>query len=102
MLVRGSVSAIDRKVASSTLYTTLDDYARFVSRLLNPRAGSQYAMEESRQVVVRSDIKVAWALGLGVEDTSLPSYFHLGSQSWVSIVLPRAAKELARRSIPDG
>lgn len=66
-------------LASSTLYTTLTDYARFVSRLLRPEPGSPFAMEEVRQVVVRPDLDLAWGLGLAVEDSSTPSFFHWGA-----------------------
>ncbi len=35
-----------KAVASSTLYTTLDDYAKFVTALLHPPPGSPFALEE--------------------------------------------------------
>lgn len=66
-------------LASSTLYTTLNDYSRFVSRLLRPEPGSPFAMEEVKQVVVRPDLGLAWGLGLAAEDSAAPSFFHWGA-----------------------
>jgi CubicO group peptidase (beta-lactamase class C family) len=66
-------------LASTTLYTTLNDYARFVSKLLKPATNSPFALEENRQVEVRSDLALGWGLGLAVEGTSPPSYFHWAS-----------------------
>jgi CubicO group peptidase (beta-lactamase class C family) len=66
-------------LASSTLYTTLDDYARFVSKLLRAKPGSPFAMEEMKQVDVRPDLDLAWSLGLAIENSSPTSYFHWGA-----------------------
>lgn len=66
-------------LTSSTLYTTLNDYVRFVSRLLRPEPGSPFAMEEMKQVVVRADLDLAWGLGLAAEGSSIPSFFHWGA-----------------------
>jgi CubicO group peptidase (beta-lactamase class C family) len=68
-----------RPLAASTLYTTLDDYTRFLSHLLSPPRGSPFALAESEQVVVRPDLKLAWGLGLAIEDDSPVSFFHWGS-----------------------
>ena len=73
------VPHFDHSLASNTLYTTLTDYARFVSRLLRPERSSPFAMEEVKQVVVRPDLDLAWGLGLAVEDASTPSFFHWGA-----------------------
>ena len=69
----------DHAVASTTFYTTLDDYAKFVSALLHAKPGSIFAMEEQKQVEVRPDLELAWGLGLGIEETDQPSFFHWGS-----------------------
>jgi hypothetical protein len=68
-----------KALASSTLYTTLDDYARFAEALLRPRPGSPFALEEIKQAEVRGDIDLGWALGVAVEDTQQKSYFHWGA-----------------------
>jgi CubicO group peptidase (beta-lactamase class C family) len=66
-------------LASSTLYTSLEDYAKFVSALLHPPSGSPVAWEETKQVEVNSEIKLDWGLGVAFEDTSKKAYFHWGS-----------------------
>lgn len=66
-------------LASSTLYTTLDDYAKFIATFLRPRPDSSITAEETKQVEVNSEIKLGWGLGLAVEDTSRPAYFHWGA-----------------------
>jgi CubicO group peptidase (beta-lactamase class C family) len=66
-------------LASSTLYTSLDDYAKFVAMLLHPPPGSPFAEEETKQVWVQRQIKLGWGLGLAVEDTPRKAYFHWGA-----------------------
>ena len=67
-------------LASSTLYTTLDDYAKFVSMLLHLRPDSSAAAEEeAEQVEVNAEIKLGWGLGVAVEDTPRRAYFHWGA-----------------------
>ncbi len=68
-----------KALASSTLYTSLDDYAKFVSALLHPRPGSPIAREESKQVEVNSAIKLGWGLGIALENTTKKAYFHWGA-----------------------
>jgi CubicO group peptidase (beta-lactamase class C family) len=68
-----------KAVVSSTLYTTLGDYSRFVSRLLKNDDNLPFSLEEKKQVVVRPDLDLAWGLGLAVEDGASPSYFHWGA-----------------------
>jgi CubicO group peptidase (beta-lactamase class C family) len=66
-------------VAPSTLYTTLDDYGKFVSALLHPQPGSVFATEETKQVEVNTAMRLAWGLGAAIEDTPRKAYFHWGS-----------------------
>jgi CubicO group peptidase (beta-lactamase class C family) len=66
-------------LASSTLYTTLDDYAKFILTLLNPPPGSPAALEETKQVEVNAKLKLGWGLGVAVEEVSRSAYFHWGA-----------------------
>jgi CubicO group peptidase (beta-lactamase class C family) len=78
----GSASRPERyvkAVASSTLYTSLDDYAKFVSALLHPLPGSPFALEETKQVDVDSGMDLCWGLGVALEETSKDSYLHWGA-----------------------
>ncbi len=72
------VAQYTQALAPSTLYTTLDDYARFVAALLNRQPGSVYATEQTSQVAVRQDLRLAWSLGLALETTT-ESVFHWGA-----------------------
>ena len=67
-----------KPVVSSTLYTTLGDYSRFVSRMLQHADDLPFSLEEEKQVVVRQDLGLAWGLGLAIEEASA-SYFHWGA-----------------------
>lgn len=66
-------------LASSTLYTSLDDYAKFVAMLLHPLPASPFALEETRQVEVNSKIRLGWGLGLALEGVPRRAYFHWGA-----------------------
>ena len=66
-------------IASSTLYTSLDDYAKFVSALLHPLPGSPIALEETKQVDVDPGITLCWGLGVALENTPNRAYFHWGA-----------------------
>jgi CubicO group peptidase (beta-lactamase class C family) len=66
-------------LASSTLYTTLDDYERFVSALLHPTTGSPFALEESEQVMVNPKLDLAWGLGVAIQTAPQKAYFHWGA-----------------------
>ena len=66
-------------LAASTLYTTLDDYAKFVSTLLHPRRGSVSALQETKQTDVDARLKLGWGLGVAVEEASRKVYFHWGA-----------------------
>jgi CubicO group peptidase (beta-lactamase class C family) len=66
-------------LASSTLYTTLDDYSKFVMALLYPKPGSVFALEETKQVEVDAEIKLEWGLGVAIEDRPRKAYFHWGA-----------------------
>lgn len=72
------IAQYSRALAPSTLYTTIGDYARFAAALLARRPGSVYAMEQTSQVLVRKDLRLAWGLGVGIEDTT-GSVFHWGA-----------------------
>ena len=41
--------------------------------------GSPQSFEERKQVTVRSDLDLAWGLGLAIEDEAIPSVFHWGA-----------------------
>lgn len=68
-----------KPIVASTLYTTLGDYSRFVSQMLHPTNHLPFAVEEERQKTVRPELHLAWGLGVAIEDTRLPSYFHWGA-----------------------
>ena len=72
------ISRYSRAVASSTLYTTLGDYALFISALLASKPETPYRAEQSKQVVVDPRIGLAWGLGVALEPSS-GSVFHWGS-----------------------
>ena len=72
------MSQYARAVASSTLYTTVSDYARFVAALLRAAPGSVYQTEQSKQVVVDPKLGLAWGLGVALEPAS-GSLFHWGA-----------------------
>ena len=75
----GEPSPIDHfshPVVSSTLYTTLGDYSRFLMQMLQPAADSPFLLEEKSQVAVRPDLGLYWGLGLAIERARLKSYFH--------------------------
>ena len=77
--VASPIAQFKTPLASSTLYTTLNDYAQFVARMLDPTNGSTFSMEEQSQVVVRPDLALAWGLGVAIERTKRRAYFHWGS-----------------------
>jgi CubicO group peptidase (beta-lactamase class C family) len=66
-------------VAASTLYTTLDDYDRFLAALYSPTSNSAYTRMQSPQVTVSAAIKLDWGLGLAIEAGPQPCYFHWGA-----------------------
>ena len=66
-------------LASSTLYTTLGDYAKFVTALLLPASGSPLALEETQQVEVNRKLKLAWGLGVAIEVAPRRAFFHWGA-----------------------
>jgi CubicO group peptidase (beta-lactamase class C family) len=68
-----------KPVVSSTLYTTLGDYSKFVLGMLRHSTGSPFSLEEKKQVAVRPDLDLAWGLGVAIEDKASPSYFHWGA-----------------------
>ena len=72
------ISRYSRAVASSTLYTTVGDYARFVSALLASKPGSAYRLEQAKQVMVSPKVGLAWGLGVALEPAS-GSVFHWGA-----------------------
>ncbi len=67
-----------RAVAASTLYTTLNDYSRFISAMLAAQPGTPYKLEETQQVVVSRGLSLGWGLGVAMEDSS-GSIFHWGA-----------------------
>jgi CubicO group peptidase (beta-lactamase class C family) len=71
-------NAYPHAVAPATLYTTLDDYSRFLQRLLDGDAIGKRMMQE--QTTVDRAYGMAWGLGIGIEDRE-PSiaYFHSGN-----------------------
>ena len=73
------IDQFSRPVVSSTLYTTLGDYSRFVTQMLQPAANSPFLLEEKSQVVVRSNLDLYWGLGLAIERARSDSYFHWGA-----------------------
>lgn len=78
----GIASPIDqfsRPVVSSTLYTTLGDYVRFLMEMLQPAADSPFLLEEQSQVVVRPKLNLYWGLGLAIERAQADSYLHWGA-----------------------
>lgn len=78
----GAPAPIDhfsRPVVSSTLYTTLGDYSRFLTKLLQPAADSPFLLEETNQVAVRPNLDLYWGLGVAIERARSNSYFHWGA-----------------------
>ena len=73
------IDQFSRAVVSSTLYTTLGDYSRFLMQMLEPAVGSPFQMEEKSQVAVRPDLNLYWGLGLAIERARSDSYFHWGA-----------------------
>jgi CubicO group peptidase (beta-lactamase class C family) len=68
-------------LAPSTLYTTAEDYAKFLESLLVlPLQDSPFGMEEQPQAVASAAAHVTWGLGVGLEDAhGQRSIFHMGS-----------------------
>jgi CubicO group peptidase (beta-lactamase class C family) len=64
-------------LAAATLYTTLDDYSRFVTVLLTGDAVTQQLF--SKQVTVNAEYGLAWGLGIGIANGANGDwYFHYG------------------------
>ena len=74
-----SIDQFSRPVVSSTLYTTLGDYSRFLMKMLQPAADSPFLLEEKGQVAVRPNLNLYWGLGLAIERARSDSYFHWGA-----------------------
>jgi CubicO group peptidase (beta-lactamase class C family) len=68
-------------LAPSTLYTTAEDYAKFLESLLVlPSADSPFGMEEQPQAVANAADHVVWGLGVGLEAShDQRSIFHMGA-----------------------
>ena len=73
------IAQFAQPVVSSTLYTTLGDYSRFVSALLHAEKNTPILMEELPQTQVRPDLNLSWGLGLAIEQMPHASYFHWGA-----------------------
>lgn len=73
------IDQFSRPVVSSTLYTTLGDYSRFLMKMLQPAADSPFLLEEKSQVAVRPNLDLYWGLGLAIERARSNSYFHWGA-----------------------
>ncbi len=57
-------------LASSTLYTTLDDYSRFLeSLLILPQQDSPFSLMQQPQAVASAGAHLTWGLGIGLEDS---------------------------------
>ncbi len=74
-----SIDRFSRPVVSSTLYTTLGDYSRFLMQMFQPPADSPFLVEERSEVPVRADLNLYWGLGLAIEQARSNSYFHWGA-----------------------
>ena len=68
-------------LAPSTLYTTAEDYAKFLESLLVlPIQDSPFGMEEQPQAVANAADHVTWGLGVGLEAShNVRSIFHMGA-----------------------
>ncbi len=72
------ITRYDHAVVSSTLYTTLHDYALFVSALLAARPGSPLYLERQTQATVDPGLGLRWGLGVAIEKSD-GSFFHWGA-----------------------
>jgi CubicO group peptidase (beta-lactamase class C family) len=82
-------------LAAATLYTTLDDYSRFVNVLLG---GDSITREMfGKQVTVNASYGLSWGLGIGIADNDGKlSYFHYGDDpGFKALVLVQPAQKKA-------
>ncbi len=68
-------------LASSTLFTTLDDYSRFLeSLLILPQEDSPFSLMQQPQSVASASAHLTWGLGVGLEDShNKRSILHWGA-----------------------
>jgi CubicO group peptidase (beta-lactamase class C family) len=86
-------------VVSTTLYTTLGDYSRFLMQLLTPATHSPLLMEEQSQEVARPHPEPLLGTWLGDRTSPADLLFSLGCKPWLSVVLSVPANHRKRNSL---